>query len=109
MICFIIVVGLLSITFGLNVCDNTANQRTDTSEAAADEFAGSTLFKGNIWGPIASSMDDSMFQLVISKWRYAFDGLKETKEYNFLSAAGSLMKNMVIIPCLLYAFICMRC
>ncbi|KAI9159863.1 hypothetical protein LWI28_002675 [Acer negundo] len=52
-------------------------------------------FQGNICGPIASSMDDSMFQLVISKWRYAFDGLKETKEYKFLSAAGSLMKNMI--------------
>lgn len=41
-------------------------------------------------------MNDSMFQLVISKWRYAFDGLKETHDYKFLSAAGSLLKIMVI-------------
>lgn len=41
-------------------------------------------------------MNESMFQLVISKWRSAFDALKETHDYKFLSAAGSLMKNMVI-------------
>lgn len=41
-------------------------------------------------------MNESMFQLVISKWRYAFDGLKETHDYKFLSAAGSLLKIMVI-------------
>ncbi|KAK1577022.1 hypothetical protein Q3G72_018520 [Acer saccharum] len=77
------------------ILSSKPTKETDTSEASADEFTDSTLFKGNICGPIASSMDDSMFQLVISKWRYAFDGLKETKEYNFLSAAGSLMKNMI--------------
>ncbi|KAK2654028.1 hypothetical protein Ddye_013884 [Dipteronia dyeriana] len=77
------------------ILSSKPTKETDTSEASADEFADSTLFKGNICGPIASSMDDSMFQLVISKWRYAFDGLKETKEYKFLSAAGSLMKNLI--------------
>lgn len=41
-------------------------------------------------------MNDSMFQLVISRWRNAFEGLKETNDYKFLSASSSLMKNMVI-------------
>ncbi|KAJ4705908.1 Timeless protein [Melia azedarach] len=68
---------------------------TEKVEASTDEFAGSTLFNGNICGPISSSMDESMFRLVISKWQNAFDGLKETNNYKFLSAAGSLMKNMI--------------
>ncbi|GAB2265129.1 hypothetical protein Dimus_000195 [Dionaea muscipula] len=52
-------------------------------------------FKGNICEPIAASMNESMFQLVIEKWRFAFEGLKEMKSYKFLSAAGSLMKIML--------------
>ncbi|KAK9292038.1 hypothetical protein L1049_019992 [Liquidambar formosana] len=68
---------------------------TDTSEAFVDNHPDSTLFKGNICGPIAESMNESMFLLVISRWRYAFDGLKETNDYKFLSAAGSLMKIMI--------------
>lgn len=55
-----------------------------------------TIFKGDICGPIAQTMNELMFQLVVSKWRNAFDGLKETKDYKFLSAAGSFMKTMVI-------------
>ena len=62
-----------------------------------DKDADSTIFRGDICGPIAESMNESMFQLVILKWRNAFDGLKETNDYKFLSAAGSLMKNMVIV------------
>ncbi|KAM3729911.1 hypothetical protein ACB098_12G046900 [Castanea mollissima] len=60
-----------------------------------DKDADSTIFRGDICGPIAESMNESMFQLVILKWRNAFDGLKETNDYKFLSAAGSLMKNMI--------------
>lgn len=56
----------------------------------------SSLFSGDICGPIAASMNESMFLMVISKWRDAFDGLKESKDYKFLSAAGSLLKAMVI-------------
>ncbi|KAF5467568.1 hypothetical protein F2P56_017379 [Juglans regia] len=40
-------------------------------------------------------MNEPMFQLVILKWRSAFEGLKETNNYKFLSAAGSLMKTMI--------------
>lgn len=67
----------------------------DISEAQA-EHVDSTFFQGNMCGPIASTMNEAMFQLVVTKWRYAFEGLKETSDFKFLSAAGSLMKNMVI-------------
>ncbi|XP_017972873.1 PREDICTED: protein timeless homolog isoform X1 [Theobroma cacao] len=66
-----------------------------TPEVSADKCADSTFFKGDICGPIAASMNESMFQLVISRWRNAFEGLKETNDYKFLSAASSLMKNMI--------------
>ncbi|XP_061996707.1 uncharacterized protein LOC133714583 [Rosa rugosa] len=66
-----------------------------TIEVPAGKEADRTFFRGDICGPIATSMNESMFQLVISKWRYAFDGLKETHDYKFLSAAGSLMKEMI--------------
>lgn len=57
-------------------------------------------------GPIAETLNESMFQLVISKWRYAFDGLKVTNDYKFLSAAGLLMKNLVrYFPLLSYLFV----
>ncbi|KAI4348017.1 hypothetical protein L6164_008780 [Bauhinia variegata] len=70
-------------------------ERVGTFVTLSDKDADSTDFSGQICGPIAASMNDSMFQLVISKWRYAFDGIKETNDYKFLSAAGSLLKNMI--------------
>ncbi|XP_017215066.1 uncharacterized protein LOC108193014 isoform X2 [Daucus carota subsp. sativus] len=66
----------------------------NASEAFTNQ-SDSTLFQGSICGPIAETMNESMFLLVTSKWRYAFDALKETNEYNFLSAAGSLMRIMI--------------
>ncbi|RVW37198.1 Protein timeless-like [Vitis vinifera] len=71
------------------------NRGMDTSETFANEYADSTFFKGDICGPIAATMNEAMFLLVVLKWRNAFDGLKETNDYKFLSAAGSLMKNMI--------------
>ncbi|MBA0689925.1 hypothetical protein Goari_007626, partial [Gossypium aridum] len=65
------------------------------SEASADNCADDSFFQGDVCGPIAASMNESMFQLVISRWRNAFEGLKETNDYKFLSAASSLLKNMV--------------
>ncbi|XP_047324602.1 uncharacterized protein LOC124928117 [Impatiens glandulifera] len=50
---------------------------------------------GDICGPIAESMNESMFTLVFSKWRDTYDGLKQTQNYKFLSATGSLMKSMI--------------
>ncbi|KAL3521589.1 hypothetical protein ACH5RR_019738 [Cinchona calisaya] len=54
-----------------------------------------TLFDGCICGPIAESLNESMFLVLISKWRFIFDGLKETNNYKLLSAAGSLLKIMI--------------
>ncbi|PPS09350.1 hypothetical protein GOBAR_AA11268 [Gossypium barbadense] len=65
------------------------------SEASADNCADDSFFQGDACGPIAASLNESMFQLVISRWRNAFEGLKETNDYKFLSAASSLLKNMV--------------
>lgn len=52
-------------------------------------------FKGDICGPVAETINEEMFNLVINRWRETFDGLKQTNDYKSLSAAGSLMKNMV--------------
>ena len=69
--------------------------KVSISESSGDRDADSTSFEGNIYGSISETMNESMFLLVISKWRTAFDGLKETNNYKFLSAAGSLTKIMV--------------
>ena len=55
-------------------------------------------FHGNLCGPVAATVNEAMFYLVISKWRETFEGLKETNDHKSLSAAGSLMKNMVSMP-----------
>ncbi|CAJ1976983.1 unnamed protein product [Sphenostylis stenocarpa] len=67
----------------------------DTFEKFDDKDAVTSDFSGQICGPIAASLNESMFLLVISKWRHAYDGLKETNDHQFLSAAGSLLKNMI--------------
>lgn len=72
------------------------DRETNVSAFCNGEHDDNTLFDGNFCGPIASSMNESMFSLVLSRWRDAFDSLKETKDYKFLSAAGSLVKAMVI-------------
>ncbi|KAL2324601.1 hypothetical protein Fmac_023659 [Flemingia macrophylla] len=71
------------------------NEGGDTFEAFDDKDADTLDFSGQICGPIVASLNESMFQLVISKWRHAYDGLKETNDYRFLAAAGSLLKNMI--------------
>ncbi|XP_048496854.1 uncharacterized protein LOC104888327 isoform X3 [Beta vulgaris subsp. vulgaris] len=63
--------------------------------SASDDDDDSTWFKGDICGPIAATMNDSMFALVVAKWQFAFEGLKETKNNAFLSVAGSLVKTMI--------------
>ncbi|KAG9141695.1 hypothetical protein Leryth_025341 [Lithospermum erythrorhizon] len=67
----------------------------DDAETSTNNKNDKTLFKGSICGPVADSLNDSMFLLVISKWRYAFDALKETNDYKLLSASGSLLKTMI--------------
>lgn len=73
------------------------------NEASTSPIADNTLFKGSICGPIAETLNEPMFLMVISKWHYAFEGLKQTNNYKLLSAAGSLTKVMVIIPATLIA------
>ncbi|MED6194411.1 hypothetical protein PIB30_028297 [Stylosanthes scabra] len=70
-------------------------ERWVTLETLGDRDAHSSNFNGQICGPIAAFLNESIFQLVISKWHQAYDGLKETNDYKFLSAAGSLLKNMI--------------
>ncbi|CAN6327232.1 unnamed protein product [Urochloa humidicola] len=52
-------------------------------------------FHGDICGPVAATLNEDMFNLVISRWRETYEGLKETNDYKTLSAAGSLMKTMI--------------
>lgn len=66
------------------------------SESSLDGvFVDNLSFHGDFCRPIASTVNEAMFYLVISKWREIFEGLKETKYHKSLSATGSLMKNMV--------------
>ncbi|KAL1552794.1 protein timeless isoform X1 [Salvia divinorum] len=66
-----------------------------SNEETSNSLDDDVLFKGSICGPIAETLTESMFLLVISKWRYAFEALKQTNDYKFLSAAGSLAKVMI--------------
>ncbi|KAL5568467.1 hypothetical protein UlMin_025042 [Ulmus minor] len=72
-----------------------SNMGADAPEDLVNTHADNTYFEGNICGPIAATMNESMFQLVFSNWRSSYEALKETHEFKFMSAAGSLMKNMI--------------
>ncbi|KAL3653587.1 hypothetical protein CASFOL_003268 [Castilleja foliolosa] len=65
------------------------------NKASVNYNDDNTLFEGTICGPIAETMNESMFLMVVAKWRYAFEGLKQTNDYKFLSSAGSLVKTMI--------------
>lgn len=82
------------------ICLLQPNAGVNSSAYCNSSLEGNTIFKGNICGPIAASMNESMFLLVMSRWRDTFDGLKETKDYKFLAAAGSLLKAMVMQLCI---------
>ncbi|KAK2404509.1 timeless family protein [Trifolium repens] len=73
----------------------STSKAKEDKDTLGDNDADASDFSGKICGPIEASLNESMFQLVISKWRQAYDGLKETNDYKFLSAAGSLLKNMI--------------
>ncbi|KAK9121617.1 hypothetical protein Syun_019234 [Stephania yunnanensis] len=74
---------------------SSLEKEVGSKECLHNTYADSSLFRGNICGPIATTMKEAMFLLVFSKWRNAFEGLKETNDYKFLSVAGSLMKTMI--------------
>ncbi|KAL5568486.1 hypothetical protein UlMin_025061 [Ulmus minor] len=73
-----------------------SNMVADAPEDLVNTHADKTYFEGNICGPIAATMNESIFQLVFSNWRSLYEALKETHEFKFMSAAGSLMKNMLL-------------
>ncbi|KAK2457998.1 timeless family protein [Trifolium repens] len=73
----------------------STSKTKEDKDTFGDNDADASDFSGKICGPVEASLNESMFQLVISKWRQAYDGLKETNDYKFLSAAGSLLKNMI--------------
>ncbi|CAN1267612.1 Topoisomerase 1-associated factor 1, partial [Linum perenne] len=75
---------------------NSKETAKDSAQASNDH-GDSTVFTGDVCGPIAESMKESMFLMVISTWRDAFEALKQTHEYKLLSAAGSVMKIMIRI------------
>ncbi|XP_060203765.1 uncharacterized protein LOC132632004 isoform X1 [Lycium barbarum] len=83
-------------SFQYNKFLNQPNEEVDTQEPM-DSRAGSTLFRGCICGPIAESLNESMFQLVLLRWRYSLETLKETNDRKFLYVAGSLMKTMLLM------------
>lgn len=73
-----------------------SNAAVQLPEASPSDHLDDNLpFLGDICGPVAATLNEGMFNLVISRWREAYDSLKETHDYKTLSAAGSLMKNMV--------------
>ncbi|KAI5400283.1 uncharacterized protein LOC127091582 isoform X9 [Lathyrus oleraceus] len=73
----------------------STSKTEEEKDIFGDNDANASDFSGKICGPIEASLNESMFQLVISHWRQAYDGLKETNDYKFLSAAGSLLKSMI--------------
>lgn len=92
--CFILVIPYLNLLLILLL--DQPNKEADTQEPM-DSRTDSTLFRGCICGPIAESLNESMFQLVLLRWRYSLETVKETNDRKFLYVAGSLMKTMVIM------------
>ncbi|XP_078431748.1 timeless family protein isoform X2 [Wolffia australiana] len=54
-------------------------------------------FHADICGPVAVTMQETMFSLVITKWRYSFETLKETSDFKMLSASSAIMKSMICL------------
>ncbi|XP_024315533.1 protein timeless homolog isoform X2 [Brachypodium distachyon] len=72
---------------------NAGPQLSGTSPS--NEHDENLPFCGDICGPVAATLNEDMFNIVISRWRETYDDLKQTNDYKTLSAAGSLMKNMI--------------
>ncbi|TMW93204.1 hypothetical protein EJD97_012027 [Solanum chilense] len=83
-------------SFQYNKFLNQPHEEVDAQEPM-DSRAGSTLFRGCICGPIAESLNISMFQLVLSRWCFSLETLKETNDCKFLYVAGSLIKTMLLM------------
>uniref|UniRef100_A0ACD5T745 Uncharacterized protein n=1 Tax=Avena sativa TaxID=4498 RepID=A0ACD5T745_AVESA len=72
---------------------NAGPQLSETSPSNGSE--DNLPFRGDICGPVAATLSEDMFNIVISRWRETYEDLKQLKDYKTLSAAGSLMKNMI--------------
>uniref|UniRef100_A0ACD5TDG3 Uncharacterized protein n=1 Tax=Avena sativa TaxID=4498 RepID=A0ACD5TDG3_AVESA len=72
---------------------NAGPQPSETSPS--NESEDNLPFHGDICGPVAATLNEDMFNIVISRWRETYEDLKQIKDYKTLSAAGSLMKNMI--------------
>ncbi|XP_013606333.1 PREDICTED: protein timeless homolog isoform X1 [Brassica oleracea var. oleracea] len=89
--------AVTSFQFHKSLASTPARDTEETPELSTNQNTGGNFSKSDICAPIAATINDRMFSLVISKWRTAFDGLKETKDFKFLSAAGSLVKIMLCL------------
>ncbi|KAM3412913.1 hypothetical protein ACQJBY_004216 [Aegilops geniculata] len=72
-----------------------SNAGPQLSEISPGNECDDLPFRGDICGPVAATLNEDMFNIVLSRWREAYEDLKHTKDYKTLSAAGSLMKNMI--------------
>jgi timeless len=71
-------------------CRNKDNSDTLDSDT-------SCVFQGKLCGPVASTMDEDMFAMVVSRWHMYAEGAKETKDWKSLTVTGSLFKEMVLM------------
>lgn len=53
------------------------------------------LFQGQLCGPIASTMDEHMFRMVVLRWQEFSESAKEKNDWIPLSVTGTLFKEMV--------------
>ncbi|EPS65409.1 hypothetical protein M569_09367, partial [Genlisea aurea] len=96
MACFVPLLFIVVFNFKSESCMHWQNSLDDDRMGSTSCHDDDTSFHGgSICGPIAETMSEAMFLLVISKWRYAFEGLNQTNNYKFVSVAGSLVKIMI--------------
>uniref|UniRef100_A0A452ZYN5 Timeless N-terminal domain-containing protein n=1 Tax=Aegilops tauschii subsp. strangulata TaxID=200361 RepID=A0A452ZYN5_AEGTS len=72
-----------------------SNAGPQLSETSPGNECDDLPFCDDICGPVAATLNEDMFNIVLSRWREAYEDLKHSKDYKTLSAAGSLMKNMI--------------
>jgi hypothetical protein len=67
----------------------------DYLDEAEKEAAKQAAAQKHLCGSIASTMDEDMFTMVISKWHEFATLAEQTKDWKPLAAAGGAMKDMV--------------
>ncbi|KAI5080095.1 hypothetical protein GOP47_0005574 [Adiantum capillus-veneris] len=74
------------------------NTKSDTRKETAvstPEGHSDSLFQGQFCGPVASTMAQDMFVMVVSRWHTYSEAAKEANDWASLSIASSLFKEMV--------------